>query len=82
MTGEPYQVATLVVAGLTNAEIGQRLTLVEGTVANHVEHILRKLHLRSRIQIAVWAVEHGLYRLGEEESPSPAAPHAQAAPRP
>ena len=36
-------------------------------MANHVEHILRKLGLRSRTQVAVWAVEHGLYRSGEEE---------------
>ncbi len=59
------EVAVLIAAGLTNAEIARRLVLVEGTVANHVEHILRKLQLRGRTQVAVWAVEHGLYRLGE-----------------
>ena len=56
------EVAVLIADGLSNAEIARRLTLVEGTVANHVEHILRKLALRSRTQVAVWAVEHGLYR--------------------
>jgi len=61
------EVAVLIAAGHTNAEIARRLTLVEGTVANHVEHTLRKLDLRSRTQIAVWAVEHGLYRLGEDD---------------
>ena len=60
-------VAVLIAAGLSNAEIARRLTLVEGTVANHVEHILRKLSLRSRTQVAVWAVEHGLYRSGQDE---------------
>jgi DNA-binding CsgD family transcriptional regulator len=60
-------VALLIAAGLTNAEIAQQLTLVEGTVANHVEHALRKLGLRSRTQIAVWAVEHGLYRSDQED---------------
>jgi hypothetical protein len=35
--------------------------LTEGTVANHVEAILRRLNLKSRSQIAVWGVERGLY---------------------
>ncbi len=61
------EVAVLLAEGLTNAEIGHRLSIVEGTVANHVEHILRKLGLRGRTQVAVWAVEHGLYRLGQDE---------------
>src|SRR3954451_21953757 len=42
--------------GLSNAEIGDRLVLVEGTVANHVAHIMRRLGPQSRTQIAVWAV--------------------------
>ena len=74
ITRREREVATLVAEGLTNAEIAHRLTLVEGTVANHVEHILRKLKLRSRTQIAVWAVEHGLYRLGQEEDSDREAP--------
>lgn len=68
LTPREREVAVLVAEGLTNAEIAQRLTLVEGTVANHVEHALRKLRLRSRTQVAVWAVEHGLYRLPDEGS--------------
>ncbi len=61
------EVAVLIAMGLTNGEIARRLVLVEGTVANHVEHILRKLKLRSRTQVATWAVQHGLYRLAEAE---------------
>ena len=67
ITRREREVAVLIAAGLTNAEIARRLTLVEGTVANHVEHILRKLGLRSRARVAVWAVEHGLYRSGQDE---------------
>jgi DNA-binding NarL/FixJ family response regulator len=62
LTRREQEVAILIAEGLTNAEIAERLVLVPGTVANHVEHILDKLGLRSRTQIAVWAVEHGLYR--------------------
>lgn len=62
ITQREEEVAVLIAAGLTNAEIGRRLVVTPGTVANHVEHIRRKLRLRSRTQVAVWAVERGLYR--------------------
>jgi len=68
LTPREREVVVLIAEGLTNAEIALRLTVVEGTVANHVEHILRKLKLRSRTQVAVWAVEHGLYRLPAADS--------------
>jgi DNA-binding NarL/FixJ family response regulator len=35
-------------------------------VANHVDHIMTKLDLRTRTRIAVWAVEHGLDRPSAE----------------
>jgi DNA-binding CsgD family transcriptional regulator len=66
ITRREREVASLIAEGLTNAEIADRLLLAEGTVANHVDHILRKLGIRSRTQIAVWAVERGLYRSGDE----------------
>ena len=74
ITRREREVATMIAEGLSNAEIADGLVLAEGTVANHVDHILRKLRLRNRTQIATWAVEHGLYRSGDEtttESPSP-----------
>ena len=67
LTLRQREVAGLVREGLTNAEIGQRLVLDPGTVANHVAHILDRLGFRSRSQIAVWAAERGI---GEDpESP-------------
>ena len=48
--------------GLTNEEVAERLTQVPGTVANHLEAILRRLTLPNRTSLATWAVEHGLYR--------------------
>ena len=45
-------------AGLSNKQIGRELDIAEGTVKVHVKHILRKLELRSRVEAAVWAVEH------------------------
>ena len=52
---------------LSNEEIAQQLVVSPGTVANHVEHILRRLGFRSRTQIATWAVERGLYRSGWDD---------------
>jgi DNA-binding NarL/FixJ family response regulator len=62
LTRREIQVAALVAEGLTNSEIGERLVVTTGTVANHVRHISLRLGLRNRVQLAVWAVEHGLYR--------------------
>ena len=48
------EVAELVAQGLTSREIGARLYLSERTAQNHVQHILTKLNLSNRSQIAVW----------------------------
>ncbi len=48
--------AALIARGLTNREIAAALVVTEHTAMRHVEHILGKLGLRSRTQIAAWAV--------------------------
>ena len=48
--------AALIAHGLTNRQLGERLCITPGTAANHVVHILNKLGLSSRSQIAAWAV--------------------------
>ncbi|MCG5212369.1 LuxR C-terminal-related transcriptional regulator [Streptosporangium soli] len=53
-----WEVADLVAEGLTNREIAQRLVVGRRTVDTHVEHILAKLDLAARSQIAVWAIQH------------------------
>ncbi len=68
LTRRQQEVAACVAEGLTNEQIGQRLVLTPGTVANHMEGILRRLGLRSRTQVGVWAVERGLYRSGDDGS--------------
>jgi non-specific serine/threonine protein kinase len=61
LTAREKQVASLIVLGLTNPEIAQRLRMAGRTADAHVEHIRNKLGLRSRSQIALWAKE----RLGQ-----------------
>jgi non-specific serine/threonine protein kinase len=50
-------VAVLIARGLTNREIATELVLAERTVDAHVHNILGKLELRSRAQVAAWAVQ-------------------------
>jgi DNA-binding NarL/FixJ family response regulator len=56
-----------VAAGLSKREIAARLVVTRRTVATHVEHILGKLGLTSRVRIGIWATERGL-------APPPARP--------
>jgi DNA-binding CsgD family transcriptional regulator len=54
LTRRELEVAELVGRGLTNRQIAQRLVLSERTAQNHVQHILTKLGLANRSQVAVW----------------------------
>ncbi len=58
LTEQETRILELLAAGLSNKMIGRELDIAEGTVKVHVKHILRKLGLRSRVEAAVWAVEH------------------------
>lgn len=54
LSARETQVAQLVARGLTNRQIADTLVLSERTAANHVQHILTKLGLDNRTQIAAW----------------------------
>ena len=54
LTPREREVAQLAAQGLTNREVADRLCLSERTAQNHVQHILTKLDLPNRSQIAVW----------------------------
>ena len=58
LTRRQREVARLVAQGLTNRRIAQDLVISEHTVENHVAHILRKLNLHSREQIASRLTQH------------------------
>jgi DNA-binding NarL/FixJ family response regulator len=53
LTPRQREIAVLIARGLTNQQIAKELVLAPGTVANHVAHILERLDVRSRIDVAV-----------------------------
>jgi two-component system nitrate/nitrite response regulator NarL len=54
------EIVVCLTRGASNKEIARELGVAESTVKIHVQHILRKLDLSSRVQVAVWAIEHGI----------------------
>lgn len=60
LTPRERQIIKLIAAGLPNKLIARKLSITEGTVKVHVKHLLKKLNLRSRVEVAVWAVNEGL----------------------
>jgi DNA-binding NarL/FixJ family response regulator len=61
LTPREWEVLKLVALGLRNQDIAQQLYVSEGTVKTHVTHLLTRLNLRNRAQLAIYA-----YSLGEK----------------
>jgi DNA-binding NarL/FixJ family response regulator len=59
LTARELDIVRLVATGQSNAEIAAELHLSTGTVKGHVANIHRKLELRNRVEIAIWAYEYG-----------------------
>jgi DNA-binding CsgD family transcriptional regulator/tetratricopeptide (TPR) repeat protein len=59
LTARELEVVSLAAQGLTNGQIAARLFISTKTASVHVSNALRKLDLRSRVQLAEWAAVHG-----------------------
>jgi DNA-binding NarL/FixJ family response regulator len=60
LTNREIEVLQEIVQGASNREIADVLCITENTVKIHLRNILDKLHLKNRIQVAVYAVRAGL----------------------
>lgn len=60
LSDRELQVVKLVAEGLSNKQISIRLKLSDKTVKNHLSHILAKLNLSARTQVAIHALRSGL----------------------
>jgi DNA-binding NarL/FixJ family response regulator len=62
LSAREREVAALLAEGLTNTDLARRLYISPKTAAVHVSHILTKLGMSSRAEVAAWAVRVGLAR--------------------
>jgi DNA-binding NarL/FixJ family response regulator len=63
LTPREYEVMRLLRFGATNREIAEQLYITEGTVKTHVNHILNRLDLKNRSQLAIYA--HSIFSDGQ-----------------
>ncbi len=70
LTVREFEVARKIAEGLTNAQIGEELFVSPKTVSAHVEHILAKLGVARRAEVATWVASQGRTdALWADESP-------------
>ena len=62
LTDRERDILACLATGMSNKLIARELNITEGTVKVHVKNLLKKLGFRSRVEAAVWAVEHGVKR--------------------
>jgi NarL family two-component system response regulator LiaR len=60
LTIRELDIVRLVAQGRSNRDIAESLVISEKTVKTHVSHILGKLDLEDRTQLAIYAIKHGL----------------------
>lgn len=60
LTPRELEIVTLVVAGYSNPEIGQRCSISEQTVKHHLSNVFDKLGVSNRLELALFAVNHQL----------------------
>ena len=60
LTTREREIVRQVARGLRNAEVARNLDISEMTVKTHVNNVFQKLHLRDRVELALYAVRMGL----------------------
>ena len=69
LTPRELEILECIADGSSNKMVARALSISEGTVKLHVKAILRKLGMRSRVEAAVAAVEHGMGKYRRNAAP-------------
>jgi DNA-binding CsgD family transcriptional regulator len=70
LTTREFEVARKIAEGLTNAELADELSISPRTADSHVEHILAKLGVSRRAEIAAWATSFGPSQSADRDTAS------------
>lgn len=62
LTAREREVLALLAEGLSTRNIAQRLVIAPSTVRNHIQQILQKLYVHSRVEAVAIAIRHGFIR--------------------
>lgn len=60
LTSRELQILRLILAGYTNKAIAAEVVISEKTVEFHLDNIYRKIGLRTRVLVGVWAIQQGI----------------------
>lgn len=60
-TPREEEILGLVCEGLSNDEIADKLIIATTTVKSHVKSLLMKTHARNRVELVIWAAQHGRF---------------------
>lgn len=60
LTSRELQILKLILAGYTNKAIAVEVVISEKTVEFHLDNIYRKIGLRTRVLVGVWAIQQGI----------------------
>jgi len=59
LTPRELEIISAIVAGYTNKDIAEKLSLSQETVKHHLSHIFDKAGVSNRLELAIWSIRHG-----------------------
>ncbi|HTV55454.1 MAG TPA: response regulator transcription factor [Terriglobia bacterium] len=60
LTPREFDIVTTIVTGCTNKDVGRKFSISERTVKHHLSNIYDKLGVSNRLELAIFAINHGL----------------------